>query len=60
MNVTGSALQCNAQGDDCATASDPSSFMWYDALHPSEATSRLVAEHFVGVIEGKSKYGSYF
>ena len=29
----------------------------YDELHPSERTSELVAEEFVKVVKGESKYG---
>ncbi|KAF2674234.1 hypothetical protein BT63DRAFT_435380 [Microthyrium microscopicum] len=35
------------------------SYLWGDALHPSEQTDRLVAKEFVNVMTGKSKYAVY-
>lgn len=32
----------------------PDSFMWYDALHPSEQTSRVIGEEFAKVLKGES------
>lgn len=34
--------------------------MWYDELHPSEQTDRIIAKEFVGLLDGMSKYASYF
>jgi phospholipase/lecithinase/hemolysin len=34
--------------------------MWWDDLHPSEQTQRVIAREFVSVIEGKSQYASYW
>jgi hypothetical protein len=31
----------------------------YDELHPSERASEIVAEHFLGVVDGVSRYGTY-
>lgn len=59
-NVTGAAHLCNDQGSNCTTASSLDSYMWYDPLHPSEQTSRAIAREFVNVVEGKSKYASYW
>lgn len=34
--------------------------MFYDELHPSEITSKVVAKEFVKVVTGgRSKYGSW-
>jgi hypothetical protein len=33
--------------------------MWYDELHPSEQTNRIVAREFVNVVGGQSVYASY-
>ncbi|KAK2743705.1 hypothetical protein FQN55_007108 [Onygenales sp. PD_40] len=59
-NVEGWNNQCDLEGNNCVPSSSPDSFMWYDALHPSEQTSRIIAEHFVEVIEGESDYATYF
>lgn len=57
-NVKGVVHLCNEQGKNCTTASSPDSYMWYDPLHPSEQTSRIVAREFVSVLNGKSKWAS--
>ncbi|KAH6844794.1 carbohydrate esterase family 16 protein [Chaetomium sp. MPI-CAGE-AT-0009] len=36
------------------------SFMWFDALHPSNITSSVVAKNFLEVVAGKSKYGTRY
>jgi hypothetical protein len=38
----------------------PDSYMWGDALHPSEATGRWTAKEFINVASGTSKYATYF
>jgi hypothetical protein len=38
----------------------PDSFMWYDELHPSEQTDRVIAREFVGVVEGNSRWATYW
>ena len=62
LNVQGVAHLCDAQGQNCTVTSqsDRDSFEWYDPLHPSEQTSRVVAREFVSVISGMSKYASYW
>lgn len=32
------------------------SFMWWDELHPSEQTGRLLAREIAKKLDGKSKY----
>jgi phospholipase/lecithinase/hemolysin len=59
-NVQGVEHLCNAAGSNCTSTDSPDSFMWYDPLHPSEQTSRIVAREFVGVLGGKSKWASYW
>jgi hypothetical protein len=34
--------------------------MWYDELHLSEQTDRIIAREFVGVVEGGSKWATYW
>ncbi|KAH7359518.1 GDSL lipase/acylhydrolase family protein [Pyrenochaeta sp. MPI-SDFR-AT-0127] len=60
LDVQGVARSCNVQGANCTTSSSPDSFMWFDPLHPSEQTSRIVAREFVGVLGGKSKWAKYW
>ena len=59
-NVTGYIHHCNLTGADCTTESNPDSFVWYDELHPSEQTSRVIAKAFVDVIKGTSKWATYW
>ncbi|KFA63310.1 hypothetical protein S40285_07638 [Stachybotrys chlorohalonatus IBT 40285] len=56
LNVTSSVLQCGAPCDPLPIRD---SFMWYDELHPSEQTDRVVAREFIKVVEGSSKWASY-
>lgn len=60
LNVKGIVNQCNVQGKNCVAATSPDSFEWYDELHPSEQTSRVVAREFVGVLGGRSKWAKYW
>ncbi|KAE8356133.1 hypothetical protein BDV28DRAFT_145477 [Aspergillus coremiiformis] len=60
VNVTGFVKHCNAQGEDCARLPGEKTFMWFDELHPSEATDKLIAEEFVKVVRGKSDYATYW
>jgi phospholipase/lecithinase/hemolysin len=60
LNVTGVVNQCDATGANCVRSSSPDSFMWYDELHPSEQTSRVVAKEFVAVLDGESKWATYW
>lgn len=55
-DVTGSILQCGAS---CNAPEVRDSFMWYDELHPSEQTDRVVAKEFIDVVTGKSKWATY-
>lgn len=38
----------------------PDSFMWHDALHPSEQTDRIIAREFMNVLDGNSSYATYW
>ena len=59
-NVTGVSHECDLQGANCVLSASPDSYMWYDPLHPSEQTSRVVAREFVGVLGGRSKWAAYW
>ena len=58
LNVTSFVADCAAT--TCSEKSDWDSFMWYDELHPSEQTHRIVAKEFVDVVAGTSKYADYW
>lgn len=60
LNVTGYVNHCNLTGQDCVASDSPDSFMWYDPLHPSEQTDRIVAKTFVDVVKGASKWATYW
>ncbi|KAH7399545.1 GDSL lipase/esterase [Pyrenochaeta sp. MPI-SDFR-AT-0127] len=61
LNVTGHSQQCSdVLGLNCTLSDSPDSYMWFDPLHPSEQTSRIVAREFVGVLGGKSKWAEYW
>jgi hypothetical protein len=56
-NVTSSVYQC---GDACAASEVRDSYMWYDELHPSEQTDRIVAREFVNVVRGETKWARFW
>ena len=60
LNVTSYINQCNINGTACARAASPDSYLWYDALHPSEQADRNVASEFVKVVNGQSQYATYW
>ncbi|KAA8571849.1 hypothetical protein EYC84_001809 [Monilinia fructicola] len=35
-------------------------YMWYDELHPSQGTDRVIAHEFLNVVNGTSKYATYW
>lgn len=61
-NVTGQYSICGSTGAMCISQEDrdPSQFLWYDELHPSERTDTIIAKEFMKVVEGKSKYATYW
>ena len=59
-NVTSFENQCDVTGANCVVASSPDSFFWYDELHPSEQTDRILAEEFVAALNGNGTYATYF
>jgi hypothetical protein len=58
LNVTGFVTGCATT--TCSEKSDWDSFLWYDELHPSEQASRVVAEEFIKVVKGGSKWVTYW
>ncbi|KAJ5714373.1 uncharacterized protein N7483_011554 [Penicillium malachiteum] len=56
-NVTSSIHRC---GSPCDSDAVRDSYMWYDDLHPSEQTDRVVAREFVEVVKGQSKWATYW
>lgn len=61
LNVTAGWHICSdVQGLNCTRTDSPDSYMWFDELHPSEQTSRIVAREFVGVLGGESKWAEYW
>ncbi|KAJ6035970.1 hypothetical protein N7540_000249 [Penicillium herquei] len=56
-NVTSSIHRC---GSACDSDAVRDSYMWYDDLHPSEQTDRVVAREFVKVVKGQSKWATYW
>jgi len=60
-NVNSYYHQCQPAGSPCVDQSDPlDGYLWYDELHPSNKTSAIIAENFLDVVAGKSKYGTRF
>jgi hypothetical protein len=58
LNVTGSIYGCAISS--CPGLSSRDSFMWYDDLHPSEQTDRVIAREFVNVVNGVSSWTKYY
>ncbi|KAE8383318.1 glycoside hydrolase superfamily [Aspergillus bertholletiae] len=59
-NVTGFIKHCNAEGKDCVRLPGEENFMWFDELHPSETTDKFIAQEFVKVVNGESKWATYW
>ncbi|KAF2243047.1 carbohydrate esterase family 16 protein [Trematosphaeria pertusa] len=60
LNVTGWINRCTLDGTNCVEQPSKDSYEWYDELHPSEQTSRVVAREFVNVLGGESKWATYW
>ncbi|KAL3463684.1 GDSL lipase/esterase [Aspergillus heterothallicus] len=58
LNVTGFVTGC--VNSTCNEKSSWDSYMWYDELHPSEQTDRVIAREFLDVTAGKSKWATYW
>lgn len=60
VNVQSFVNQCDVNGQACVRNASPDSFLWFDELHPSEQTSRVVAREFASVLGGRSKWAKYW
>ncbi|KAJ6779795.1 hypothetical protein PWT90_01487 [Aphanocladium album] len=59
-NVTWPWKSCSPS-TGCQQSNLPmSNFLWYDEVHPSARTSEIVAEEFIKVVNGTSKYGTTY
>ncbi|THV72794.1 GDSL lipase/acylhydrolase family protein [Aureobasidium pullulans] len=58
--VTGYVNHCTTAGTNCVAASNPDSYLWYDPLHPSEQADRGFAKAFIDVVNGNSKWATYY
>lgn len=52
-NVTSTIDAC---GGACSDSSVRDSYMWYDTLHPSEQTDRIIAQEFVNIVTGNGTW----
>ncbi|KAL1966150.1 hypothetical protein VTN77DRAFT_4702 [Rasamsonia byssochlamydoides] len=59
-NVTGYINHCDVNGNNCQRLPNPDSFLWFDELHPSTRTDQIIAQNFVEVVKGASKYATYW
>ncbi|KAF2455184.1 GDSL lipase/acylhydrolase family protein [Lineolata rhizophorae] len=59
-NVTGYQNHCDLSGQNCYSLPDPDSFMWFDPLHKSEQSDRIIAQTFVEAVTGQSDYATYW
>ncbi|KAF2805663.1 GDSL lipase/acylhydrolase family protein [Mytilinidion resinicola] len=59
-NATGFVQHCDLTGSDCTLDASPDSFLWFDELHPSQQADRVIAKAFVDVVEGQSKWATYW
>jgi phospholipase/lecithinase/hemolysin len=55
LNVTSTIEAC---GSACSDSSVRDSYMWYDTLHPSEQTDRIIAQAFVAIVEGNGTWSN--
>lgn len=60
LNVTGNSYTCDVAGNNCKSDPNRDAYLWYDELHPSEQTDRVIAKEFESVLGGKSKYARYW
>lgn len=63
QSVWGYDYHCNVNQTVCVkqdNGTNPDGFMWYDELHPSEQTDRVIARNFIQVLNGTSKYATYY
>lgn len=60
-NVTGQYYSCDLSGAVCnESETGAGHFLWYDELHPSERTDEVIAYEFKAVVQGDSKFATYW
>lgn len=59
-NVTGYINHCDLNGQACTRLENEESYLWYDELHPSEKADKIIADEFIQVVNGKSKWATYW
>ncbi|KAF9891554.1 hypothetical protein FE257_004022 [Aspergillus nanangensis] len=59
-NVTGYINHCDLDGQNCVRLDNEESYLWYDTLHPSQRSDEVIAEEFIRVVKGKSKWAAYW
>lgn len=58
--MTGYNNHCDQKTNKCTRLPHPETFLWFDELHPSEQTDKIIAEQFIQVVKGESKWASYW
>ncbi|KIW31690.1 uncharacterized protein PV07_03295 [Cladophialophora immunda] len=61
--VWGYENHCTVDQKTCVkrqNGTNPDGYLWFDELHPSEQTDRIIARNFVQVLNGTSKYATYY
>lgn len=58
--MTGYINHCNVDMSDCYRLDNPGSFLWFDYVHPSQRTDEIIAETFLDVVKGESKWATYW
>ncbi|KAL2868097.1 SGNH/GDSL hydrolase family protein [Aspergillus lucknowensis] len=59
-NVTGYVKHCDKEGQNCTEKPNAAAYLWYDELHPSERTDEVIGKEFVKVVEGESRWATYW
>ena len=60
LQVDIAAKHCDLKGLNCTVAESLDSYLWYDDLHPSEQTDRVIAREFLEVVKGESRWAVYW
>ncbi|KIX94906.1 uncharacterized protein Z520_09216 [Fonsecaea multimorphosa CBS 102226] len=61
--VWGYENHCTVDQKTCVkrqNGTNPDGYLWFDELHPSEQTDRIIARNFVQVLNGTSQYATYY
>ncbi|PQE31364.1 acetyl esterase protein [Rutstroemia sp. NJR-2017a WRK4] len=54
-------ILCDLSGSPCPQQpGNIEGYMWYDELHPSPGTDKVIANEFINVVKGTSKYATYW